>query len=106
MTKARIVIMESLAARGHPEYWATEEEAAALSGVTPDRFREKVAEWEVKGFPKITPDNGKRFIPKILAYWQRESDRVALKPGTKPEQDEELAKEKFGNERPRKRLSA
>lgn len=49
--------------------WANEQEAAVLSGVALDQYRCKVARWEARGFPKANPENGKRSIPAILAFW-------------------------------------
>jgi hypothetical protein len=49
--------------------WANEQEAAVLSGVPMDQYRCKVARWEARGFPTANPENGKRSIPAILAFW-------------------------------------
>lgn len=40
-----------------------------LSGVGVEVFRARVKTWEKRGFPQINPENGKRPIPSILAYW-------------------------------------
>lgn len=69
MTRPRAAISASLSARGWPQMWATEAEAADLSGVGAEVFRRKVATWESRGFPKINPENGRRSIPDILAFW-------------------------------------
>src|SRR5690349_12238852 len=58
-----------IVASGWPALWADEKEAAELSGVTILRFRQRVKEWEERGFPRKNPETGKRFIPAILRYW-------------------------------------
>lgn len=65
----RSQVEESLAKRGRPLFWANVQEAAALSGVSEDVFRGKVHQWEGRGFPIVNPENGKRSIPAILAFW-------------------------------------
>lgn len=70
MTVARTKVSASLADRGRPEFWANEQESAALSGMTADIFAKRLADLEAKGFPKISPWNGKRFIPHIIAFWE------------------------------------
>jgi hypothetical protein len=65
----RSEVSHSLAQRGRPAMWANEQEAAVLSGVSCDRFRILVRDWELNGFPKVNQQNGKRSIPAILAYW-------------------------------------
>ena len=49
--------------------WANEQQAAILSGVGIDAYRRKVTGWEKRGFPPINPENGRRSIPGILAFW-------------------------------------
>jgi hypothetical protein len=34
-----------------------------------DEFRRKVREWETRGYPRINPENGKRPIPGIYAFF-------------------------------------
>lgn len=79
MTKRRADISVSLADRGRPESWANEQEAAALSGMAPERFREQLPALESIGFPKPCGWNAKRFVPAILAFWEREHERKPLK---------------------------
>ncbi len=69
MTVSRGKIGKSLAERGRPAMWANEQEAAVLSGMSPDRFRKAAPILEASGFPKIEPENGLRFIPGILRFW-------------------------------------
>lgn len=69
MRARRCEIEQSLAERGRPAMWANEQEAALLSGVGMDAFRRKVKEWEARGFPCIHPENGKRPIPAIYAFF-------------------------------------
>ncbi len=89
MTRPRLNISESLARRGRPENWATDDEAAALSGMSPNVFARAVPELEKKGFPQINAVNRKRFIPHILAFWERGSDDAAA-GSNPPAQDERL----------------
>lgn len=67
-------VAESLADRGRPAMWANEMQAAELSGVSRRVFRAKVAAWEKRGFPQKNPENGKRSIPAILAFWRLPSN--------------------------------
>lgn len=69
MTVAKGKVEASLAERGRPAMWANEQEAAVLSGLSPDRFRRLVAQIDAEGFPRIEPHNGLRFIPAILRFW-------------------------------------
>ena len=57
------------AERGRSAMWATEKEAAKLSGVSISRFRKRVKEWEGNGFPRVHPETGKRFVPAVLRFW-------------------------------------
>ena len=70
MARARALVATALAERGRPQMWANEQEAAELSGMSAGRFRQKVREFEKRGFPRVNPDNGKRSIPAILAFWK------------------------------------
>lgn len=70
MTVPRGKIEASLAERGRPAMWANEQESAVLSGLSPRRFGEIIAELESRGFPQKNPDNGLRPIPAILAFWK------------------------------------
>jgi hypothetical protein len=74
MTNPRSKIESSLAARGRPALWANEQEAAALSGYSPEAFRQDLASLEKAGFPPKNPWNGLRFIPAILHFWNRQVD--------------------------------
>lgn len=69
MTRRRVEIAASLATRGHPAYWANDDEAAILSGMSPNAFRDWLKTPEAVSFPKSDPRNGKRRIPDILAFW-------------------------------------
>jgi hypothetical protein len=71
-------IEQSLAQRGRPAVWANEQEAAVLSGVAMDRFRSRVRTWEVRGFPKVNSENGKRSIPAILAFWNISQNHLGV----------------------------
>ncbi len=63
-------VVSGLLARGIPAQWATEQEAAALSGMCVRVFRARRADLEAHGFPKADPANGKRFIPAIMDFWR------------------------------------
>jgi hypothetical protein len=54
---------------GLSQQWADENEAAVLSGYSPEKFRQKVNTLEAQGFPPINPLNGKRPVQAILAFW-------------------------------------
>lgn len=79
MTKPRAVVSASLAERGRPEQWANEQEAAALSGLSPDAFADQVPELESAGFPHISPRTGKRFIEAIIDFWRREHEHPPVR---------------------------
>jgi hypothetical protein len=81
-------IEHSLAQRGRPAYWANEQEAAILSGVGMDRFRLKVKEWEVRGFPEVNAENGKRSIPRILTFWGIPSNHSGVVVATVAEDED------------------
>ena len=74
MTKPRALVMASLAERGRPEMWANEAESAALSGLGAEEFRGMRQSLEAKGFPRINPTNGLRFIPAIIDFWRRDHE--------------------------------
>ncbi len=74
MTAPRGKVAESLAARGRPENWANEQEAAVLSGYSPENFRQALRGLEAMGFPQVNRLNGKRFIPAILNFWTCQVD--------------------------------
>lgn len=80
MTAPRGKISASLASRGRPEDWATESEAAALSGMSPEDFAWKLPYLEEVGFPKKSPWNNKRFIPAIEKFWWRDPPCNLPKP--------------------------
>lgn len=71
MTARKADIAVSLAGRGRPELWANELETAVLSGMSQDQFAKKIEALEALGFPKRNPFNDKRFIPHIIAFWER-----------------------------------
>jgi hypothetical protein len=54
--------------------WANEQEAAALSGFSPEQFRAALPKLEEAGFPRKNSWNGSRFIPMILSFWARQVD--------------------------------
>lgn len=95
MTSPRAKIESSLAERGRPAMWANENEAAVLSGVNPESFRAKVKGWEKKGFPQINPENGKRSIPAILAFWGLPSNHSGAATAIRPAEDDEDGEEKW-----------
>lgn len=99
MTRPRATVSASLSLRGRAENWANEEEAAALSGLSVDAFGVKLPALEAAGFPKRSPWNGKRFIPHILAFFDREHENVPAV--ATPDVDSERALERFGHERKR-----
>lgn len=67
--------------------WATEQEAAELSGMSLTKFRREVAGLELRGFPLVNPINGRRPIPAILAFWKLTADDPAsLAPDADSEQ--------------------
>ena len=74
MTTSKIKIESSLAERGRPAIWANDQEAAVLSGYTPEAFRKAVPALESAGFPQKSPWNGLRHIPSILHFWARQVD--------------------------------
>ena len=90
-------IAKRLLARGMPAQWATEDESAVLSGMSPRTFREKRSDLEARGFPKTDPENGKRFIPAILDFWRARSQPVAA-PAI---QQDEIDKENWQWKEPR-----
>jgi hypothetical protein len=108
MTRRRHDVVASLADRGRPELWATEDEAAALSGVGPERFREKVEELEAKGFPKIHPFNGKRFIPAMVEFWaiEQRNPSIFSKDGGGPRGEQRETWGSHDRNRARQRISA
>lgn len=69
MTAPRSKIDIALAESGWPSPWATEQEAARLSGLSVSAFRAKVKQLELQGFPKKHPINGKRSKAAILAFF-------------------------------------
>ena len=92
MTTRRSKIEASLADRGRPAMWANEQEAAALSGVGVQTFRQKAASWESIGFPHVNPENGRRSIPAILAFWglpQGNADVIVTHTPTADDADSE-----------------
>jgi hypothetical protein len=94
MTAARGKVSASLASRGRPEDWATESEAAALSGMSPQDFSWKLPYLESVGFPKKSPWNDKRFIPAIEKFWWNEP-ACNLPKAAGAEQDNAPLREKF-----------
>ena len=75
--KPRLEIESALALCGRPLMWANEQQAAVLSGVGMDAFRRKVKGWEKRGFPAINPENDRRPVPHILAFWGLPQNHVA-----------------------------
>lgn len=96
MTRRRADISASLAARGRPECWANEQESAVLSGMDFDKFKQKLPKLEAGGFPKISPWNGKRFIPMIDAFWNREAQSATS--ATDSGDEDERTKEKWDDD--------
>lgn len=90
MTAPRRKIEASLAERGRPAMWANEQEAAALSGVGVQTFRQKVSAWERRGFPPINPENGRRSIPAVLAFWGLPQNPFDLDANNKPIPEESI----------------
>lgn len=68
--------------------WATEQEAAALSGVGVQTFRQKVSAWERRGFPVVNSENGKRPIPAVLAFWGLPQSPFDISANKNPVQEE------------------
>jgi hypothetical protein len=77
---SRAKIIASLAEAGRPLMWADENQAAVLSGFSPERFRREVRGLELRGFPPINSLNGKRSIPAILAFWKLPANDTAAGP--------------------------
>lgn len=77
--------------------WANEQEAAVLSGVGVETFRDKVKKWEARGFPRVNPENGKRAIPLILAFWRLPANHFEIveTQGHQPGADDEDGREKW-----------
>lgn len=69
--------------------WANEAEAAVLSGVSAETFRARVTRWESRGFPRINPENGKRSIPAILAFWGLPSNDATPVAASTTEDDDD-----------------
>lgn len=88
MTAPRGKVEASLAERGRPAMWANEQEAAVLSGYSPEAFRKALPSLEKAGFPPVLPRNGQRFIPAIVDFWRREVDAVLTKAPESPPADE------------------
>jgi hypothetical protein len=76
VTAPRGKIEASLAERGRPAMWANEQEAAVLSGYSPERFRAALTELEKAGFPQVNTWNSLRFIPAIEDFWRRQLDAI------------------------------
>jgi hypothetical protein len=107
VTSARAKIEASLAVRGRPAQWANEQEAAALSGMAPEAFRQKLSDLEKRGFPQVNPDNGKRSIPHILAFWGLPQSHSGALAAVAPAQvDDEDGEEKWdGRDESQRRAS-
>jgi hypothetical protein len=90
MTKPRALVSASLAERGRPEMWANEAESAALSGLSSDDFRTKRQALEAKGFPRVNPLNGQRFIPAIIDFWRRDHESGIAPAKPKPRGQQHL----------------
>jgi hypothetical protein len=105
VTKPRAIASASLAYRGVPEHWATEEEAAALSGMAVTKFAATVERLEAAGFPPQSAWNGKRFIPAIRAFWDREHSKTVLPGAAETGEDGERDKENWGDDRQRTRTA-
>jgi hypothetical protein len=106
VTAPRGKIEASLAERGRPAMWATENEAAVLSGVGVETFRSKVKGWEKRGFPQINPENGRRPIPGILAFWRLPSNHSAAITRAVENDDDEDGKITFDGPARRQRQAS
>lgn len=100
MTAPRKEIETSLAERGRPVNWATEQEAAVLCGLNPQKYRRRVAELESQGFPRKDPVNGLRYIPAIEAFWASRIDSLAHPVPQSPANQQDL--ENFGGKSQRR----
>lgn len=89
MTAPRHRIAQSLAARGRPAMWATDAEAAILSGMSIDTFKDELPDLERRGFPRKNGINGKRSIPAILDFWGLQPEASAVIPISAEIQDEQ-----------------
>jgi len=54
--------------------WANEQEAAVLSGYSPEAFRAALSGLEKAGFPQVSRWNSKRYIPAIINFWASQVD--------------------------------
>lgn len=105
MTAPRAKIAASLASRGRPAMWANDQEAAVLSGVSAPTFKSKVKTWEKAGFPQVNPENGKRSIPAILAFWRLPANHSAGPAAGQPEEDESTLEKWHGQPSAERRAS-
>ena len=96
MSASQLGVLRSLALRGRAAMWANKQEAAALSGVNEDKFRLKAPIWEARGFPKVNPENGKRSIPAILAFWDLPQNHFGI--ATHRQMDEDDGRENWSGE--------
>lgn len=86
--------------------WATEAEAAILSGFSPEAFRKAAPKLEQAGFPQITRWNGKRFIPAIINFWACQIDASTGLPVELAEDDLDGPNvENFGHARSQRRFA-
>lgn len=105
MTATRAKIEASLAERGRPVEWANEQQAAVLSGVSANAFRKKVKGWEASGFPQKNPENGKRPIRAILAFWRLPANHPTGPAMQQPDEDESEKETWHGHPGPERRAS-
>lgn len=86
--------------------WANEAEAAVLSGVGVESFRAKVKGWEKRGFPQVNPENGKRSIPAILAFWDLPQNHPAPgRPDLRLVEEEDDGQENWHGHESQRRVS-
>lgn len=78
------------------ELWADEAAAAELSGMPAEKFRAHLQLLEAEGFPKPSPWNGKRYIPAIRAFWDKQAGIDTLLVTAAPEHHDADGKDRWG----------
>lgn len=97
MGKRQKVVLKALAEHGLPQMWANEQETAALSGLSAERFRLLLPSLEQSGLPRQNPINCKRPIPAILAFWRLKEEAVP-EPSIEEMRAENRARENWSNQ--------
>lgn len=78
------------------ELWADEATAAELSGMPAEKFRAHLQLLEGEGFPKPSPWNGKRYVPAIRAFWDKQAGLELLVEAAPVHHQDEDGKDRWG----------